>query len=61
MAFYYSVTATNELREPLHDEVLTKVFNDVFRDDRDNLEAEWKGYMARLKTDKDRILGDNWN
>jgi hypothetical protein len=26
MAFHYTVTATNELREPLHDEVLTKVF-----------------------------------
>jgi hypothetical protein len=39
-------------------EVLNKIFDDVFKEKRANLQAEWKAYMAGLKTDKEKVLGD---
>jgi hypothetical protein len=44
----------------LSSETLTNVFNDVFKDNRGDLDREWRTHMDSLKTDKERILGDRW-
>ena len=41
---------------PLSSEVLTQLFNEVFGEDRDALELEWRSYMRSLKTDIELIL-----
>lgn len=37
-------------------DTLTKVFNEVFGDERDALDAQWRRYMRSLKTDMEMIL-----
>jgi hypothetical protein len=44
----------------LSPEVLNNIFNDVFKEQRKDLQAEWKGYMSGLQTEKEKILGDRW-
>jgi hypothetical protein len=43
---------------PLSAEVLTKLFNEIFGEDHDALEIEWRGYMRSLKTDMELILDE---
>ncbi len=38
-------------------EALNNIFNDVFKDQRSDLQSEWKQYMNTLKTEKDKVLG----
>src|SRR5205823_2713690 len=48
LAFHYTVTAINELREPLHDEVLTK----VFRVEGDHLTPVEEGFAQTVLRDE---------
>lgn len=43
---------------PLSAEVLVKLFAEVFGENREGLEAEWKAYMRGLKTEKQLALED---
>lgn len=42
----------------LSSEVLISAFNEVFGTNRSALDAEWRNYMASLKTDKEKILNE---
>ncbi len=44
---------------PFSPEVLTEVFNDVFGEDRDLLDSQWRRYMRGLKTDLEIALADD--
>jgi hypothetical protein len=44
----------------LSPEVLNAIFNDVFKERRRELQAEWKSYMSGLQTEKEKVLGDRW-
>lgn len=44
----------------LHEELLTEIFDDCFRKDREALNSEWHRYMRGLRTEKENIMsGDS--
>jgi Protein of unknown function (DUF1570) len=44
----------------LSPEVLNNIFNDVFKEQRRDLQSEWRQYMSSLQTEKQKVLGDRW-
>ncbi len=44
---------------PIPSDVLNDLFEEVFGEDRDHLESEWRDYMRSLKTDLEVILDDD--
>ena len=40
----------------LSPELLNRLFDDVFSDQRDTMDLSWRAYMRDLKTDTEKIL-----
>ena len=57
MALYIKMAKLDN-KSILNPRVLKNTFDSVFGTDRTALDAEWRSYMRRLKTDRELITGE---